>query len=151
VYHARLICTRSHWSCILYTDIPQMTMSWFSISQTVKTNDLVDHIGFPLCAVTNWSPGSLCIPAVHYIVSWLPQYRFTYITSHGASYCCCFQQVNTKYNGQSTSKEQLTTSGKPIQPIDTVIDTMISWCEWWHEWLGSWKGPSPLSIAQCIC
>jgi len=48
-------------SCV---EIQVLTTPWCLISQTVQTNALVHHGGFPLRAAINWSPSSQCTPAV---------------------------------------------------------------------------------------
>jgi hypothetical protein len=48
------------------------TTSWCSISQTVRTNAFIDHGGFLIRAMINWSHISWLAPAVWYIVNWWP-------------------------------------------------------------------------------
>jgi len=67
--------------------ILELTTSWCSISQAVRTNALVDYGGFPLRAALNWSRRSLRTPAVCYMVSWRP---CTSIQLHWNLIACCF-------------------------------------------------------------
>jgi len=67
--------------------IPEMTTSWCLILQTVLTNALVDHGGFPLQVAMNWSRSSLATPAVHSILGWPPS---TLIWSYSHPTTCCF-------------------------------------------------------------
>jgi len=53
------------------------------------TNALVDHGGFPLWAVINWSLSFLRTRAVHYSVSWLWSTSL-WIDSHAIAYCLLF-------------------------------------------------------------
>jgi len=46
------------------------TSWWCSHSDTVQTNILADHGGFPFSVAIYWSHCSLSIPAVDFIVSW---------------------------------------------------------------------------------
>jgi len=74
-------------------NIPELTTSWCSISLTVRTNAFIDHGGFPLWAMRNWSRSSLRTPAVCYTINWR---LFTTICIYlhqlrAAAYSCCFQ------------------------------------------------------------
>ena len=66
--------------------MPELTTSWCSTACPVRTNALVNHGGFALGAAMNWSQSSLCIPAVHYVVSWWSTTIWVY--SHPIG--CCF-------------------------------------------------------------
>jgi len=60
---------------------------WCSISRTVQTNVMVEHGGFPLWVVINWSRSSRRIPAAWYTVNWW-LLTTVWIYSHTAA--CCF-------------------------------------------------------------
>jgi len=77
-------CFVHPWECLSRNSsakIPELTTSWCSISQTVRTNALLDHGGFPFRAEINWLWSFVCIPSVHYTVSW-PSFTVIWIYSH---------------------------------------------------------------------
>jgi len=67
--------------------IPELTTSWCSILQTVRTNAFVDHAGFRLQAAINSLRSSLRRPAVQYTVNWPP---IASIWLHSHPTACCF-------------------------------------------------------------
>jgi len=67
--------------------ITELTTSFCSISQTVRTNAFIDHGGFPLRAAINWLRSSLRIPAVSYTIN-RPPIASIWIHSHPTA--CCF-------------------------------------------------------------
>jgi hypothetical protein len=69
------------------TQIPELTITWCSISRTLGRQVLVNHRGIMLRAVINWSCCSLSKQAVHYLVSWWP-FTMVWIYSHPTA--CCF-------------------------------------------------------------
>ena len=67
-----IIHSSGHLPQNLYTEIPEPTISWCSISRTVRANSFVYHGVFPLRETINWSCSSLCTLALHYSGSWWP-------------------------------------------------------------------------------
>jgi len=83
---ACLVPSRGFLSRNSYAEIPEPTASVCLIPQTVRTNALVDHGGFPLRVAMNWSRSSPCTPAAGYIISWLP-YTTIRLYSHPIVRC----------------------------------------------------------------
>jgi len=72
VINACFVHSQGCWSGNSSAKIPELTTSWCSISRTVRTNDFVDHGGFPLRAAITSLCSSLRTPAVRYTVNWPP-------------------------------------------------------------------------------
>jgi len=84
-------CFIHSWGCLwrnLYTNIPQLTTSWCSITWAMWTYALVDNGGFLLLAAIHWLCSSLVIAAVHYMAAWWPSTLIS-INSHPIA-CCLF-------------------------------------------------------------
>jgi len=67
--------------------IPELPISWCSISRTVRTYASVDQGGFPVQAAINLLRSSLRTPAVCFTVNWPPSASI-WIYSHPIA--CCF-------------------------------------------------------------
>jgi len=70
VVNVCLVHSRAFLSLNSSVEIPELTTSSCSISQTVRPNALVDDRCFPLWAARNWSCSSLRTPAQCYIILW---------------------------------------------------------------------------------
>jgi hypothetical protein len=68
------------------TNFPQLTTSWYSNSETVWSNACVDHRGFPLRVMLNWSRCFLRTPVGLYILH-LPLSTSICSYSHPITYC----------------------------------------------------------------
>ena len=69
--------------------IPELTVSRCSISQTVRTNALVNNGGFPLSVPINWLCSSLRTLSVHYTVIRWP-FSMVWIYKHPTARCFIF-------------------------------------------------------------
>jgi len=87
VVKACLVHSRRFISRNLSAKIRNLTIAGSSISRPGWTNPLVDHGGFPLCGVINWSSSSLRTPGECYIINWQ---LCTYIWQHLHPIACCF-------------------------------------------------------------
>ena len=80
-----------------------VTTSLWSIPQTMRTNDMVDHWGFPSQVARNRSRSSLRTSAVYYIICWQPS---TSTWQHSHPIASCFWSlllpvVQTVFNSAS--------------------------------------------------
>jgi len=86
-----IIASFVHWPGCLSGNgsaiIQQLTASWCCTLQTMLTHTVVDHGGFLIHAVKNWSCSSLRTPAVSYTINWRP---FTSIWIYSHPTACCF-------------------------------------------------------------
>jgi len=98
IYHSIASCklidtcfdhTRGRLSRNSSANIAELMTSCCSISQTVRTNNLVDHGALPLRAEMKWSQSSLLIPAVHYTVN-CPSLTLIWLYSHPIACCVLF-------------------------------------------------------------
>jgi len=103
-----------------YPTMPELPTSWFSISQIVRTNALVDHGHFPVRAAINWVCSSWHILAACATVYWRPL-TTVWINSHPTACCSLLMLLPV-----------LRTSFKCVSWVIYLVAALaeLRWCNW---------------------